>query len=328
MFLTRSFLPPPPFALPIVGHANSFRPVFFWGSSVCASVDLKGRLKIIKLAAFNVCCHQQEQRFGFKDGWRRGGKHQRAKMWVSVKVFSNELQWCHTVSDTDRHARNKHWQQWSDQRRCEADETVISSEGCSLSPAAGWTGNYTVRSQQAGSADGSENREGETRRKLSLVKQKIFGALRCSEKSLLCVTEICFPLVIGRSSQQQGVFCRWTRWTLVLWRSELSGLISCRGLYSSVWPCCHFIPFLFTGGFKYGVAVFAEVNRLKYSNTPLFEYLNGTETDTVQFCESVALWECWCKITVVTASHVLVSALIFSLSSSVSPVCLFVADIR
>lgn len=137
-----------------------------------------------------------------------------------------------------------------------------------------------------------------------------------------------FPLVIGRSSQQQGVFCRWTRWTLVLWRSELSGLISCRGLYSSVWPCCHFIPFLFTGGFKYGVAVFAEVNRLKYSNTPLFEYLNGTETDTVQFCESVALWECWCKITVVTASHVLVSALIFSLSSSVSPVCLFVADIR
>lgn len=99
MFLTRSFLPPPPFALPIGGHANSFRPVFF--SSACASVDLKGRLKIIKLAAFNVCCHQQEQRFGFKDGWRRGGKHQRAKMWVSVKVFSNELQRGHTGSDTD-----------------------------------------------------------------------------------------------------------------------------------------------------------------------------------------------------------------------------------
>lgn len=106
MFLTRSFLPPPPFALPIGGHANSFRPVFF--SSASASVDLKGRLEIIKLAAFNVCCHQQEQRFGFKDGWRRGGKHQRAKMWVSVKVFYNELQRGHTGSDTDRHARNKH----------------------------------------------------------------------------------------------------------------------------------------------------------------------------------------------------------------------------
>lgn len=88
--------------------------------------------------------------------------------------------------------RKKQTPPWSVQRHCEADETVISSEGCSLSPAAGWTGNYTVRSKQAGSAHGSENREGETRRQLSLVKQKIFGALRCSEKSLLCVTEICF----------------------------------------------------------------------------------------------------------------------------------------